>query len=281
MVFALLLIWTPPGFSNSNHHENHRHDDQRHNHNHKSPLITYATIGEMDGMKFIDINGKRLHRRDKYPKVTLGGMIRLEVVEMDSEGKQIIVKGLPDDLMDGNHLLKLKNKWGETTFVLTVGSLGSAGPEGPPGLQGEPGPQGDQGVQGEPGLPGQQGDPGPQGPFGPVGQRGAEGPPGPQGIQGQQGIPGPPGPSGSSGVTGYETVFGPAQNVGAGAFATSIAVCPIGKVAISGGLESGTGFLRIQRSRPDTISSWVVRVKNDATAARTFSAVAVCVDLNN
>jgi hypothetical protein len=208
----------------------------------------------MDGMRVIDINGKRLHRRGKNPKVSLGGMIRLEVVEMDSEGKQIIVKGLPDDLMDGNHLLKLKNKWGETTFVLTVGSLGTVGPEGPPGLPGVPGPQG------ETGSPGAQG------------VAGVDGATGPQGI---------PGPSGSPGITGYETVFGPSTSVGAGGSGTSIAICRVGKVAISGGIESTTGFLRIQRSRPDTIISWVVKVWNDAPSARTFRAVAVCVDLNN
>ena len=190
LVFVLSLVWVDPGFANEDHH------DHRHNRCKKPPIITFAALGERDGRKVIDINGKRLHRRGNPPRVVLGKMIWLDVLEMDSDRKQIIAGGVPDNILDGTHLLTLKNRCGEAYFVLTVGIIGTQGPEGPAGPQGpqgEPGPQGDPGIQGEPGPPGPQGvagadgAPGAIGPIGPPGPRGAVGPRGPTGLTGSQG----------------------------------------------------------------------------------------------
>ncbi len=45
LAFLLALIWATPGFSN----DDHDHDRKKR----KLPFITYASIGEMDGMKVI------------------------------------------------------------------------------------------------------------------------------------------------------------------------------------------------------------------------------------
>ena len=215
--------------------------DANRDHNHRTPIITYAAIGVLNGQTVIDINGKRLHHRGKRPRVILGGMIYLDVLKMDSKGKQLIVSGLPDNLLDGNHVLTLKNKWGKTDFILTVG----IGAQGPPGSEGPPGPQGPKGDPGPPGPQGDEGVPGPQGIAGPQGPRGFQGFPGPQGDKGnpgpsgEKGDPGPEGPQGPPGGPNFILKNGLGETIGS---SIGIATSNLGDLTLSADMEVSTSL---------------------------------------
>jgi hypothetical protein len=101
----------------------------------------------------------------------------------------------------------------------TVVSWNQVGPAGPQGARGDPGPVGPvgpQGLKGDPGVAGPQGAKGDPGPVGPVG---AQGPQGPAGISDMEVV--------------TAIYFPPAGLVGPNDGGS--AMCPAGKVAISGG----------------------------------------------
>ena len=125
-------------------------------------------------------------------------------------------------------------------------------------------------VQGPQGPPGPQG---PQGPRGPQGIQGIQGVPGPRGAQGELGAPGPTGSQGPAGVSGFEIVradVGPRPQFQP--FALEV-ICPIGKVAISGGYNPGGPWVSSSRPSGDR---WVV-VFSPQNSAIGMTAWAVCV----
>jgi len=106
----------------------------------------------------------------------------------------------------------------------SVVSWNQVGPVGPQGAKGDPGatgPVGPQGLKGDPGAAGPQGATGPTGPTGPAG---AQGPQGPAGI------------SNMEVVTAFYAPLRIGPNDGGSA------MCPSGKVAISGGAVAGERF---------------------------------------
>ena len=103
----------------------------------------------------------------------------------------------------------------------TVVSWNQVGPVGPQGAKGDPGPAGPQGVKGDPGVAGPQGARGDPGPVGPAG---AQGPQGPAGI------------SNMEVVTAFYAPLRIGPNDGGSA------MCPSGKVAISGGAAATEVF---------------------------------------
>ena len=105
-----------------------------------------------------------------------------------------------------------------------TGLAGSAGPPGPPGPAGPPGPVGPPGPAGPPGPPGAA--PAPARTVAASGPSGAVGPPGP---------PGPAGRAGADGVSGFEIITAKVSVPGRQS-ATGEARCPVGKVALGGGV---------------------------------------------
>jgi len=148
-----------------------------------------------------------------------------------------------------------------------------------PGMQGPAGPIGPQGLQGPAGPAGLVG---PQGPAGNSALPGAQGP---QGSVGPQGIPGARGSNGRDGVLGVLVVMGQvvvAPNSGY----TTIATCPGGRIAISGGYGRVNPGVIVRESRPGQLSGqipgefdrhiWTVGYRNDTSASQTVYTYAVC-----
>jgi len=108
--------------------------------------------------------------------------------------------------------------------VVSWNQLGPVGPQGGKGDPGPTGPAGPQGLKGDPGVAGPQGARGDPGPAGPTGPAGAQGPQGPAGI------------SAMEVVTAFYAPLRIGPNDGGSA------MCPAGKVAISGGAVAGERF---------------------------------------
>jgi hypothetical protein len=109
---------------------------------------------------------------------------------------------------------------------------------------------------------------------GAIGAAGATGAPGKEGPQGKEG---PPGPTKLSAV---KEVLGPEVFVAAGKFGESIATCPKGTRAISGGqfVESETASPTTDNSRATKgRAGWVVEVGNGTGTESIFvEAIAFC-----
>ena len=107
----------------------------------------------------------------------------------------------------------------------TVVSWNQVGPVGPQGAKGDPGPAGPVGPQGLKGDPGVAGPQGAKGDPGPVGPAGAQGPQGPAGISNIEVV-----------AAFYAPLrVGPTNDGGS-------AMCPSGKVALSGGAVASERF---------------------------------------
>src|SRR5256886_17462898 len=100
--------------------------------------------------------------------------------------------------------------------VVSWNQIGPVGPQGAKGDPGPPGPAGPQGLKGDPGV------------AGPQGARGEPGPVGPAGAQGPQG------PAGISNMEVVMAIYFPPLGL-IGPNDGGSAMCPAGKVAISGG----------------------------------------------
>lgn len=112
-----------------------------------------------------------------------------------------------------------------------------------------------------------------RGARGPRGHRGSRGPQGPKGATGATGATGPKGTFGS--ITSYASgpVFLCGWEAGACSIGSSIALCPPGTTAISGG-HSGAG-LRVFSSTPYP-GGWFIGAANENFEATTFKAFVVC-----
>jgi hypothetical protein len=107
--------------------------------------------------------------------------------------------------------------------------------------------------------------------------RGHEGKPGPAGTAGPAGTPGPQGPAGPSNLSGLIEVEGPKNAVPAEHVGSSVATCPAGDHAVSGGdslIVARDGGSASQRSEDH--QSWFVVVGNSSPVQGTVQAFAYC-----
>ncbi|HEY3970916.1 MAG TPA: hypothetical protein VGL79_05905 [Solirubrobacteraceae bacterium] len=162
-------------------------------------------------------------------------------------------------------LAKLKGDAGATGAQGSTGSTGPAGPAGATGSEGPAGPQGKTGFTG------------PQGPAGAIG------------VPGKMGERGPEGPAGggSGTLSTLKEVEGPKKRVpaynevgtgGEEGIEASVATCPSGEHAVSGGSNIfGAAVFAIASIRSKDDSSWIVAVANDSTFNKGFvQATAYC-----
>jgi hypothetical protein len=151
-------------------------------------------------------------------------------------------------------------------------------------LKGKEGPVGSQGSTGAAGATGAKGE---AGAVGPRGFTGAQGAPGPMGPQGEMGPQGPPGTGGSGTLSTLKEVEGPENRVpaynevgpgGEEGVEGSVATCPSGQHAVSGGTDVFPGGVAAMLSvRSLNGSSWIVAVANATTFNKGFvQAIAYC-----
>jgi hypothetical protein len=113
------------------------------------------------------------------------------------------------------------------------------------------------------------------------GPAGANGAAGPQGPAGPVGAAGPQGPSGSNGVNGtfdpskVQYILGPEVMVAPGAQGASVATCPDGSLAISGGFLVGGGA-NIAFSDTFGLVFHKIIVNNDTSFSVGITATVVC-----
>ena len=133
--------------------------------------------------------------------------------------------------------------------------------------------RGQRGRVGPRGLAGASGATGASGPQGPAGPAGSPGTQGPAGSAGPTGPAGPAGPAGS-GVGSLEWVFDQGSAL-AGQPGTATALCPQGKIVISGGGSVDTGI--VYATVPTDPEGWLVGAYNDsASTTATIDAWALC-----
>jgi len=103
---------------------------------------------------------------------------------------------------------------------------------------------------------------------------GAAGPAGPQGPKGDKGDKGDPGPAS---ISGYAVATGNTVTIAPGATDHSIASCPAGKLALSGGYSS-TVALEPQYLTPygNTGVAWYVGARNATAQSATMTAYVIC-----
>jgi hypothetical protein len=119
-------------------------------------------------------------------------------------------------------------------------------------------------------LRGRQGEPGAAGPSGPQGSAGEKGE---NGEKGDTGAAGPAGPAGANGMSGYEVVE-QKLDVADGDWGPVSAICPAGKVPVSGGAKASVGA-SFDDSYPDRdANAWTVRYYSWAT--QTVTVYAIC-----
>jgi hypothetical protein len=110
---------------------------------------------------------------------------------------------------------------------------------------------------------------------------GASGPRGPAGASGPPGAPGAPGPQGPRGEAGPSdlsslTIIRAADiKVAAGKEATSVATCPAGSHAVSGGEYSGFAIRNGSEMSADH-QSWIVLVTNLSGVETNLEAIVYC-----
>jgi hypothetical protein len=131
-------------------------------------------------------------------------------------------------------------------------------------LHGSQGPAGRQGLAGTPGLPGATGAPGASGAAGAAGAAGSFNPA--TIVYGA-----------GSGIVGPPVSPCPASNTGCST-GTSMAVCPVGDVVISGGWQAANNLqATVVLNEANSKSTWEVSMVADSgTPTQTFFAIANC-----
>lgn len=178
---------------------------------------TFVCVNEHNGL--IKVISRRQHNR------CAPGWTRYRVSDLFGKG----TRGVPG----------APGPQGPAGPVGPAGATGPVGPQGDPGQAGADGVAGATGSQGEQGAPGNDGADGAVGATGPAGQEGPQGPAGPKGdtgVTGPAGPQGPQGPKGDPGLDGSSIVTVEADGVSGQK--TTVAQCPAGKFAISGGFSA-------------------------------------------
>jgi hypothetical protein len=103
------------------------------------------------------------------------------------------------------------------------------------------------------------------------------------GPQGPAGATGPQGPAGPAGASGYQLVVAEFA-VPANQPTTAAVACPSGKAAVGGGFTSAGTSNRdivVTDSAPQSISSWIVAIRNWGATDSSGQVFAVCLTLGS
>jgi hypothetical protein len=114
-----------------------------------------------------------------------------------------------------------------------------------------------------------------QGTTGSTGPAGTAGPAGPVGPAGSPGPAGPQGPAGPVNLSGLTIVAGESKSVPKESVGTSVATCPAGSHAVSGGGYNGLAFLVASGMETDH-RSWFIVVANETLISTHAEAVVYC-----
>lgn len=178
---------------------------------------------------------------------------------------------------------------GLTGAIGATGPQGATGPAGPTGATGAPGSKGEKGLTGSIGLTGSTGSQGTPGVKGDKGLTGATGPAGSQGATGPAGATGPTGaegPQGLPGAAGYELLQQTETTLNNQGEEKLTPTCPVGKVAISGGIMETNNPITVLNSKefniaamhPDGMSNWRARWFNGTGTAVTVVLYTICIN---
>ena len=316
--FALCLILA---FGTVNAKGNDR-DEHNHKFEHKQKqvLITRVSVDLSGGE--LHIYGKNLSSHRGQTSVLLAG----DELVTASVSEDYISAYLTPGMLAGDYLLTVRtSKHGNhyDHYDLTIGGngagTGTQGPQGEPGQdgaigpQGEPGPAGLQGatgpagpqgptgaagpkgatgsagppgLTGAAGVPGATGSAGAQGATGAAGAQGATGPAGPAGSQGATGATGPQGPQGLSGAAGYELLQQKETTLNNQGEEKLTPTCPVGKVAVSGGVFHNQFPITVANSKefniasihPNSSREWRARWYNGTGFSAEVVLYTVCVN---
>lgn len=247
-IICLLLA-----FGTVNAKEDDRDEHQhKFEHKHKQVLITQVNVDFTGGE--LHIYGKNLSSHRGQTFVLLAG----DELVTSSVSEGYISAYLKPGTIAGDYLLMVRTSEHGNHYDHYDLTIGAQGPQGEPGqdgavgLQGEPGPAGLQGAIGPAGSQGATGSSGPQGTAGPAGAQGATGPAGPQGATGATG---PQGPQGLSGAAGYELLQQTETTLNNQGEEKLTPTCPIGKVAVSGGVFHNNFPITVANSKDFNIAS--------------------------
>ena len=281
---VLLILYFAMALGTVNAKENDKHeykykyeDKHKHGNKHKQVLITQVNVDFSGGE--IHIHGKNLSS-DRGPSLVL--LAGDELVTASVSREQITAYLKPGTIA-GDYLLTVRTgKHGkyQDNYALTIGAVGSQGEAGQDGAIGPEGPAGPQGATGPEGPQGATGPAGPQGATGPAGPQGATGPEGPQGATGPTGPQGLPGAGGYQLLQESETTL---NNQGEEKLTPS---CPVGKVAISGGIMHTQFPITVANSKdfniaaihPNGSSNWRARWYNGSGAIATVILYTICIN---
>ncbi len=110
---------------------------------------------------------------------------------------------------------------------------------------------------------------------GAAGSTGAAGQTGPAGPNGSAGPAGPQGPAGPTNLSSLTIVAGESNSVPKESVGTSVATCPNGSHAVSGGGYNGLASLAASGMETDH-QSWVIIVDNETSISTHVEAVVYC-----
>lgn len=269
-------------------------DEHKHKfeHKHKQVLITQVNVDFTGGE--LHIYGKNLSSHRGPTSVLLAG----DELVTSSVSEDYISAYLKPGTVAGDYLLTVRtSKHGNhyDHYDLTIGAMGAQGPQGEPGQDGAIGPAGSQGEagaagpvgpQGLTGAAGAQGATGPAGSKGATGSAGAPGATGSAGPQGATGATGPQGPQGLSGAAGYELLQQNETTLNNQGEEKLTPTCPVGKVAVSGGVFHNKFPITVANSKdfniasihPNSSREWRARWYNGTGFAAEVVLYTICIN---
>jgi hypothetical protein len=100
---------------------------------------------------------------------------------------------------------------------------------------------------------------------------------GPAGAPGAAGAAGAAGPQGTIDTSNLSVVDGPATSISPDTTGTSVAVCPSGDTALSGGWAGPLADTTITANEADGTNEWEVVASNASPQTDSLTAIAVCV----